>query len=49
MVKCSLALILTEAELLTAATLGTDYLAHLLVLAIPVAAGLDLILPAEVS
>ena len=48
MVECLLAHILEEAELLTAATLGIDCLAHLLVLAIPVA-GLDPIPPAEVS
>ena len=45
MVKCLLALILLEGELLTAATLGIDCLAHLLVLACPVATGLDLIPP----
>ncbi len=49
MVECPLALTLEEAELLTAATLGIDCLAHLLVLARPVAAGLDLIPPVEVS
>ena len=49
MVECPLALILEEAELLTAATLGMDCLAHLLVLACPVAAGLDPIPPAKVS
>ncbi len=48
MVECLLAHILEEAELLTAATLGIDCLAHLLVLAIPVA-GPDPIPPAEVS
>ena len=49
MVECLLAHILEEAELRTAATLGTECLAHLLVLARPVAAGLDLIPPVEVS
>ncbi len=48
MVKCPLAHILEEVEPLTAATLGMECLAHLLVIALPVAAGLDLILPAEV-
>ncbi len=41
LVECPLALILKEAELLTAATLGIDCLDHLLVLACPVVAGLD--------
>ena len=49
MVKCSLTLILEEAELLTAATMGMDCLVHLLVIALLVATGLDLILPAKVS
>ncbi len=49
MVEFPLALILLEAELLTAATLGMDCLAHLLALALPAAAGLDLILPVKVS
>ncbi len=49
MVECPLALTLEEAELLTAATLGMDCLAHLLVHARPVAAGLDLIPLVEVS
>ena len=49
MVVCPLALILSEAEVLTAATLGMDYLVPLLVLARPVAAGLDPIPPVKVS
>ena len=49
MVECPLALILEEAEVLTAATLGIDCLAHLLVLARPAAAGLDPIPPVKVS
>ncbi len=49
MVGCPLALIFSEAEVLTAAILGMDCLAHLLVLACPVAAGLDPIPPVEVS
>ncbi len=49
MVGCLLALILEEAEVLTAATLGIDCLDHLLVLAHPVAAGLDPIPPVKVS
>ncbi len=48
MVECPLTLILEEAELLTAATLGTDFLAHFLELALPVAAGLDIIPLAKV-
>ncbi len=49
MVELSLALILKKAEVLTAATLGMDCLAHLLVFACPVAAGLDQSRPAKVS
>ena len=49
MVECPLALILEEAELRTAATLGMDCLAHLLVLARPVAAGLYPNPPVKVS
>ncbi len=49
MVGCPLALIFSEAEVLTAAILGMDCLAHLLVLACPVAAGLDPIPPVKVS
>ncbi len=49
MVECPLAFLMEEAELLTAATLGIDCLDHLLVLARPVAAGLDLIPPVKVS
>ncbi len=46
MVECSLAFILKKALLFTAATLGIDYLVHLLALARSVAAGLDPIPPA---
>ncbi len=49
MVESPLAFILKEAELLTAAILGIDCLAHLFVLARPVAAGLDPIPPVKVS
>ncbi len=49
MVECPLALILSEAEVLTAATLDMDCLDYLLVLARPVAVGLDPIPPVEVS
>ncbi len=49
MVECPLALMLLEGELFTAATLGIDYLAHLLALARSVAAGLDPIPPVKVS
>ncbi len=49
MVKYPLALILEEVEPLTAATLGMDCPAHFLVIALPMAAGLDPILLAEVS
>ncbi len=49
MVECPLALILVEAKPLTAATLGTDCLVQLLVLALIVAAGLGPILLVKVS
>ncbi len=50
MAKCLLAHILEEAELLTAATLGINCSAHLLVLACPpVAAGLETLRLVEVS
>ena len=49
MVGCLLALILEEAQVLTAATLDMDCLVHLIVLACPVAAGLDPIPPVKVS
>ncbi len=47
MVECLLAHMLLEGELLTVATLGMDCLVHLLVLACPLASGLDLIPPAN--
>ncbi len=47
--KCLLALILEVAEPLTDAILGMECLAHLLVFACPVAAGLDTVPPVEVS
>ncbi len=49
MVECPLAFLMKEAQLLTAAALGIYCLAHLLVLARPVAAGLDPIPSVKVS